>query len=142
MRSSTREPIRRPRLPALLEALNDADAILFAPSNPYLSIGPILAVAEIRAAIRRRKVRSLAVSPLVGGSAVSGPLGRMLTRMAGGTAPGDVAARYEGLVDALVIDESDAPATAEVELLVARTVMRDVDSERRLAEAVLEAVCA
>ena len=86
--------------PGVLEALDDADAILFAPSNPYLSIGPILAVAEIRAAIRSRKVRSLAVSPLVGGSAVTGPLGRMLTRMAGGTAPGDVAARYDGLVDA------------------------------------------
>ena len=84
----------------------------------------------------------MAVSPLVGGSAVSGPLGRMLTRMAGGTGPGDVAARYDGLVDLLVIDESDAPATAEVELLVANAVMRDVESERRLAEAVLEAACA
>jgi len=128
--------------PGVLEALDDADAILVAPSNPYLSVGPILAVAEIRAAIRDRKVRSLAVSPLVGGSAVSGPLGRMLTRMAGGTGPSDVAARYDGLVDLLVIDESDAPATAGVELLVVHTLMRDTESERRLAEAVLEAACA
>jgi len=128
--------------PGVLEALDDADAILVAPSNPYLSVGPILAVAEIRAAIRDRKVPSLAVSPLVGGTAVSGPLGRMLTRMAGGTGPGDVAARYDGLVDLLVIDESDAPATAGVELLVVHTLMRDTESERRLAEAVLEAACA
>jgi len=128
--------------PGVLEALDDADAILVAPSNPYLSVGPILAVAEIRAAIRDRKVPSLAVSPLVGGTAVSGPLGRMLTRMAGGTGPSDVAARYDGLVDLLVIDESDAPATAGVELLVVHTLMRDTESERRLAEAVLEAACA
>ena len=128
--------------PGVLEALDDADAILFAPSNPYLSVGPILAVAEISAAMRARKVRSVAVSPLVGGSAVSGPLGRMLTRMAGGTGPGHVAARYDGLVDVLVVDESDAPATAGVELLAANTVMHDVDSERRLAEVVLEAACA
>ena len=92
--------------------------------------------------MRARKVRSVAVSPLVGGSAVSGPLGRMLTRMAGGTGPGHVAARYDGLVDVLVVDESDAPATAGVELLAANTVMQDVDSERRLAEVVLEAACA
>ena len=58
------------------------------------------------------------------------------------TGPGDVAGRYDGLVDLLVIDESDAPATAEVELVVANAVMRDVESERRLAEAVLEAACA
>ena len=127
--------------PGVLEALDAADAILFAPSNPYLSVGPILAVAEISAAMRARKVRSVAVSPLVGGSAVSGPLGRMLTRMAGGTGPGHVAARYDGLVDVLVVDESDAPATAGVELLAANTVMHDVESERRLAEAVLEAAC-
>lgn len=128
--------------PGVLEALDAADAILFAPSNPYLSVGPILAVAEISAAMRARKVRSVAVSPLVGGSAVSGPLGRMLTRMAGGTGPGHVAARYDGLVDVLVVDESDAPATAGVELLAANIVMHDVDSERRLAEVVLEAACA
>ena len=128
--------------PGVLEALDAADAILFAPSNPYLSVRPILAVAEISAAMRARKVRSVAVSPLVGGAAVSGPLGRMLTRMAGGTGPGHVAARYDGLVDVLVVDESDAPATAGVELLAANTVMHDVDSERRLAEVVLEAACA
>jgi LPPG:FO 2-phospho-L-lactate transferase len=128
--------------PGVLEALDAADAILLAPSNPYLSIGPIVAVAEIRAAIQARKVRAVAVSPLVGGAAVTGPLGRMLTRMAGGTSPEHVARRYDGLIDALVIDEADAPATADVELMVAETLMRDAGSERRLAEAVLETACA
>ena len=126
----------------VLEALDAADAILLAPSNPYLSIGPIVAVAGIRAAIEARKVRAVAVSPLVGGAAVTGPLGRMLTRMAGGTSPEHVARRYDGLIDALVIDEADAPATADVELVVAETLMRDAESERRLAEAVLETACA
>ena len=126
----------------VLEALAAADAILIAPSNPYLSIGPIVAVAEIRAAIEARRVRAVGVSPLVGGAAVTGPLGRMLSRMAGGASPEFVARRYDALIDALVIDEADASATADVELVVAQTLMRDAESERRLAEAVLETACA
>ena len=128
--------------PDVVDAIASADAIVFAPSNPYLSIGPIVAVAEIHAAVGARSSRCVAVSPLIGGAAVTGPLGRMLTRMAGGTTPGHVARCHEGLVDALVIDEADAPADAEVELVVTRTLMTDPESERRLAEAVLEAACA
>jgi LPPG:FO 2-phospho-L-lactate transferase len=128
--------------PGVLDALEAADAILLAPSNPYLSIGPILAVREIRAALAARRVRCVAVSPLVGGAAVTGPLARMLSRMAGGTTPAHVTRCYEGLIDALVIDESDAPATADVDLVVTPTLMRDRDAERRLAEATLEAACA
>jgi LPPG:FO 2-phospho-L-lactate transferase len=127
--------------PGVVEAVDAADAIVLAPSNPYLSIGPIVAVSEIHEAIRRRRVRCIAVSPLVGGAAVTGPLGRMLTRMAGGTSPAHVARRYDGLIDALVIDEADAPGTAEVELVVTQTLMPDPESERRLAEVVLEAAC-
>ena len=67
--------------------------------------------------------------------------GRMLSRMAGGTTPSHVAGCYQGLVDALVIDEADAPADAPVELVVTKTLMHDGQSERRLAEVVLEAVC-
>jgi LPPG:FO 2-phospho-L-lactate transferase len=128
--------------PGVLEALAEADAIVFAPSNPYLSIGPILAVEGIRSALERRQVRCVSVSPLVGGAAVTGPLDRMLTRMAGGTAPAHVADRYTGVVDVLVIDESDAPAEAGVQLVVASTLMRDRAAERALAEAVLEIACA
>ncbi len=126
----------------VLEALAEAEAILLAPSNPYLSIGPILAVAEIRDALESRSVRAVAVSPLVGGAAVTGPLDRMLTRMAGGTTPDHVAACYAGLLDALVIDEADASHSARVDVVVTSTVMRDADSERRLAETALEAACA
>lgn len=128
--------------PGVLEALATAEAILLAPSNPYLSIGPILAVREIHEAIAGRRARCLAVSPLVGGKAVTGPAGRMLSRMAGGTSPSLVAQSYEGLIDVLVIDEADAPAEAAVALVVTQTLMRDRKSERMLAEAVLEAACA
>jgi LPPG:FO 2-phospho-L-lactate transferase len=127
--------------PGVLAALEAADAILLAPSNPYLSIGPILAVRPIREAIERRRVRCVAVSPLAGGKAFSGPLDRMLSRMAGGTTPRHVADRYAGLIDALVIDEADAGAEVAVELVVTSTRMQDRDSERRLAEAALEAAC-
>jgi LPPG:FO 2-phospho-L-lactate transferase len=128
--------------PGVLEALESATAILLAPSNPYLSLGPILAVDEVRAAIASRRARCLAVSPLVGGEAVSGPVDRMLRRMAGGTTPAHVAGTYDGLVDGLVVDESDAPAEAGIELVVASTLMHDRVAERRLAERVLEAACA
>jgi LPPG:FO 2-phospho-L-lactate transferase len=127
--------------PGVLEALAGADAIVLAPSNPYLSIGPILAVREIHDTLESRRVRCVAVSPLVGGKAVSGPVDRMLSRMAGGTTPSHVAGCYSALIDALVIDESDVPAEAPVELVVTRTLMRDRGSARRLAERVLEVAC-
>jgi LPPG:FO 2-phospho-L-lactate transferase len=123
------------------EALEAADAVLLAPSNPYLSIGPILAVRAIRGALERRRIRAVAISPLSGGKAFSGPLDRMLSRMAGGTEPRHVARRYPGLIDALVVDEADAGATADVELVATDTRMRDRDSERRLAEIALEVAC-
>jgi LPPG:FO 2-phospho-L-lactate transferase len=128
--------------PGVVDALEEADAIVLAPSNPYLSIGPILAVDGIREALERRRVRCVAVSPLVGGAAVSGPAARMLTRMAGGATPAHVAGCYEGLIDRLVIDESDAQAEAGAELVVTRTVMSDPETERRLATVVLEVACA
>jgi LPPG:FO 2-phospho-L-lactate transferase len=128
--------------PGVLSALAAAEAIVVAPSNPYVSIGPILAVREIRDALESREVRCVAVSPLIGGKAVKGPADRMLSRMAGGTSPDFVARNYLGLIDALVIDRSDAPAEASVELVVTETLMTDVAAARRLAETTLEAACA
>lgn len=125
--------------PGVLDAIEGADVVVVAPSNPYTSIHPILAVAAVRDALASRRVRSIAVSPLIGGSAVKGPLDRMLTRMAGGTSPADVARCYTGLIDTLVIDPSDAPAQAEIPLVAADTLMTDRAAARRLAETVLEA---
>ena len=123
----------------MLEALAGADAIVIAPSNPYVSIWPILAVEEIRAALVARRVPCVAVSPLVGGRAVKGPADRMLARMAGGTTPAHVAGCYAGLIDALVVDESDPAGPLAVRRIVTQTLMTDLDASRRLAETVLGA---
>jgi LPPG:FO 2-phospho-L-lactate transferase len=127
--------------PGVLAALAAADVILVAPSNPYVSIHPILAVPGIREALERRTVPCVAVSPLVGGRAVKGPADGMLRRLAGGTTPAHVASCYEGLVDALVVDVADAPAElpAAVRPVVTRTLMSDVEAARRLAAAALDA---
>ena len=130
--------------PGVLEALDGAELIVIAPSNPFISIWPILAVAGIREALDRRRVPCVAVSPIVGGRALKGPADRMLERLAGGTSPRRVATCYQGLVDVLVIDHADAGGADEVEAdgvrcVVTGTVMSDAPSRRALAEAVLAA---
>lgn len=122
--------------PGVLEALKAADLIAIAPSNPYLSIGPILAVNGIREVLEQRSGTAVAVSPLIGGRTVKGPAAQMLQRFAGGTSPTHVASVYEGLIDRLVIDESDS---GEGDHIVTRTLMSDEAARRTLAEAVLEA---
>ena len=131
--------------PGVLEALDEAELLLVAPSNPYVSIGPILAVPEIREALAGRRAPAVAVSPLIGGHAVRGPADRMLRRLAGGTSPAHVASTYPGLIDALVVDEADADdldGLGDVRPIVTRTLMSDPDARRRLAEAALGAVVA
>jgi LPPG:FO 2-phospho-L-lactate transferase len=127
--------------PGALEAIEAAELLLLAPSNPFVSIGPILAVREIRAALERRRVPAVAVSPLIGGRAVKGPADAMLTRLAGGTTPAHVAGCYRGLIDTLVVDEADADDVADLDVrpVVTRTLMRDEAARRRLMDSVLEA---
>jgi len=125
--------------PGVLDAFAAADAIVIAPSNPFVSIHPILAVPGIRAAIEARSVRSVAVSPLIGGRAVRGPLDRMMGRLVGGTTPAHVARCYKGLLDVLVIDGADATAETDGAVVVTDTLMTDRDAARRLARTTLEA---
>jgi len=131
--------------PGVLEALHEADLILIAPSNPFVSIGPILAVERIRRALERRRVPCVAVSPVIGGRAVKGPAASMLERMKGGTTAAHVADCYEGLIDALVIDaadaaDADAVAAVGVRPIVTQTLMRDAAARKRLADAALDVV--
>jgi LPPG:FO 2-phospho-L-lactate transferase len=129
--------------PGVLEAIDAADLLLIAPSNPYVSIEPILAVSAIRDALARRRVPCVAISPLIGGRAVKGPADRMLTRLAGGTSPRHVAGCYPGLIDSIVVDEADAgdlEGLGDVHPIVTRTLMRDADARRRLAETALGVV--
>jgi LPPG:FO 2-phospho-L-lactate transferase len=130
--------------PGLMEAIERASLVVIAPSNPYISVWPILAVRGISEAVRGTSRPVVGVSPLIGGKAVKGPADRMLRRLAGGTSAAHVAACYPGLLDALVIDEADRVGVEGVEAAgirphVTRTLMRDRRAARRLAEAVLEA---
>ncbi len=124
--------------PGVLGALEEADLIAIAPSNPYVSIWPILSVAPIRAAVENRRVPCVAVSPLIGGRAVKGPAAEMLDRLAGGTTPAHVASTYEGLIDVLVVDPADEPAAAPVRTVVTPTLLDEPDARRRVAQAVLD----
>jgi LPPG:FO 2-phospho-L-lactate transferase len=149
-----RDPVDRVRFegatearpaPGVLEALHEADLILIAPSNPFVSIGPILAVERIRFALERRRVPCVAVSPLIGGRAVKGPAAAMLQRLQGGISAVHVAQCYPGLIDVLVLDQedeaaADAVSSAGVRPVVTQTLMRDAASRKSLAEAALNAV--
>jgi LPPG:FO 2-phospho-L-lactate transferase len=130
--------------PGVVEAIADADLIAIGPSNPFVSIGPILAVEEIREAIHSRRVPSVAVSPLIAGKAVKGPADRMLRNLAGGTGPEQVASCYKGLIDALVYDEADGDVSLPdgIRPITTSTLMTDAASRRRVAEAALEAAAA
>ena len=130
--------------PGVLEAVERARMIVLAPSNPYISIWPILAVEPIRAAVEGSAAPRIAVSPLIDGKAVKGPAGAMLDRLAGGTSPAHVAGCYPGLIDVLVVDEADAGgiealAATGVRPHVTRTLMTDRRAARLLAETVLGA---
>ena len=127
-----------------------ADAIVICPSNPLVSIAPILAVPGIRDALgaaRGRGVRVAAVSPIVGGKALRGPADRMLAALGEEVSALGVARRYVGLVDAFVIDEADASLAPAIESLgldaiVAPSVMSDDASREALGRVVLEACLA
>ena len=129
--------------PGVLDALA-APLVVIAPSNPLISIGPILAVPAIREALAARTARTVAVSPIVAGRALRGPAAEMLRTLGHDPSPVGVAELYAGLVDALVIDEQDArlaPAIRErgIEAVVAPAIMRDAASRRALAAAALHA---
>jgi LPPG:FO 2-phospho-L-lactate transferase len=130
--------------PGVVDAIVGADVVVFAPSNPFVSIGPILAVAEIADAVARTAAPVVAVSPLIGGRAVKGPADRMMRSIAGGTSPARVAGIYGELIDVLVLDEADADDLDDFDgvfakPVVTRTLMDSPEATRRLAETVLRA---
>ena len=131
--------------PGVLAALSASDAIVIAPSNPLVSIAPILAVAPIRRALRNRRVPVVAISPLVGGRPVKGPLHRMLRGLGHEVSPRGVLRLYRGLVDLFVLDRRDAGWARRIEaegprVLVTDTVMDRPARAVRLAAAVLRAL--
>jgi LPPG:FO 2-phospho-L-lactate transferase len=130
--------------PGVIDAIRAAQAIIIAPSNPLISIGPILAVPGIRDALVSRTVPCVAVSPIVGGAALRGPAAAMLRALGHRASPAGVAELYRGIVDAMVIDEVDVAASAELEhqglrAVVTDTIMRDAAARHNLAVVTLEA---
>jgi LPPG:FO 2-phospho-L-lactate transferase len=121
----------------LLEAISDPAlrAIVICPSNPYLSIDPILAVGGLRVALSRAVAPVIAVSPIIGGRAIKGPTVKIMAEIGIDATPQSIAAHYTGIIDGLVIDDSDAGEAAGIDLpvLVARTLMQDLADRKRLA---------
>jgi LPPG:FO 2-phospho-L-lactate transferase len=131
--------------PGVVEALSGADVVLIAPSNPFVSIAPILAVPGIPDAVRECAGPRVAVSPLIRGQAVRGPLAGMMESLGHEPTAVGIARMYGTLIDTFVLDQADAELAPQIEKLGLRAVVRDtvmVDPSRRqeVGRQVLEAV--
>lgn len=130
--------------PGVLEAFEQADTIVIAPSNPIVSIDPVLAVPGVRAALEAHRARVVAISPIVAGAALKGPADRLLREFGHEASATGVARLYARLAATLVIDEADAELTASIEAegvrsVVRPTIMSDPAAAAALATAVLAA---
>jgi LPPG:FO 2-phospho-L-lactate transferase len=131
--------------PDALDAIRTADAIIVCPSNPITSIGPILALPAMRAALQETKSRKVAVSPIVHGEAVSGPAARLMRACGLPASAAGVAQAYTPWLDVLVLDRGDAGESQTVrdtgaEPILADLIMADHASSVALAQRVLEAI--
>jgi LPPG:FO 2-phospho-L-lactate transferase len=125
--------------PEVLAALADAEAIVIGPSNPIISIGPILSVAGIREAIAASAAPVVAVSPYVAGEVVKGPTERFMSAVGRPSTAAGVASLYAGLIDAMVVDEDDPDdAPQDIKTLAAATLMEGAAGRARLARIVLD----
>ena len=130
--------------PGVVDALASAGRVVIAPSNPIVSIDPVLAVPGVRDAVAAVRDRVVAVSPIVAGAAIKGPADRMLRELGHDPSVVGIARLYSPLAATLVIDRADAERAGEVEAegvrcVVTDTIMRDVDRAAALASAVLDA---
>jgi LPPG:FO 2-phospho-L-lactate transferase len=123
----------------VLEALRWAEAIVIGPSNPVISIGPILAVPGMTEAISASSSPVIAVSPFVAGQVIKGPTERFMQALGRPSTAAGVASLYTGLIDAMVVDEGDPdPPPAEVPTLAASTLMEGAAGRARVARIVLD----
>jgi len=128
--------------PGVVEAIAAADAVLVCPSNPIVSIGPILAVPGIRAALDAARAPIVAITPIVGGAPIKGPAAQLLRGVGVEVSARGVAGLYRDWIDGFVLDARDADQGADVEALgiAARatdTIMRNPEAAARLADAAL-----
>jgi len=123
----------------VLEALRAAEAIVIGPSNPVISIGPILAVPGMTEAIAASRAPVVAVSPFVAGKVVKGPTERFMQALGRPSTAAGVASLYTGLLDGMVVDEGDPdPPPTEIPTLAAKTLMEGAAGRARLARIVLD----
>jgi len=137
--------------PGVLEAIAGSEAVLLTPSNPFVSIAPILAVPGVRDALRETEAKVVAVSPIVGGAAIKGPAAEMLRDQGLEVSPTAVARLYADFLDAIVIDEVDARLAADIQALetpagrqrlavaVTDTIMVSMEKKTTLARIALRA---
>ncbi|MFB0544375.1 MAG: 2-phospho-L-lactate transferase CofD family protein, partial [Asgard group archaeon] len=130
--------------PGVLEAINCAEKIVIGPSNPVTSIGPILAVKEIREVLEKTKAKVVAVSPIIGDSPLSGPAGTFMQFLNLEVSPLGVAKVYQSFLDCLIIDERDKNMVKRIEkelgieVVSVNTIMKTLDDKKELAETVLK----
>ena len=128
--------------PAVLAAINEADRVIIAPSNPLVSIGPLRALPDLEAALRSRREDTIAISPIVGGKALKGPADRMLVELGFQPDQASIATLYRDIASTLVIDTVDAPQADSVhrvglKSVVMDTVMSDIARAEHVARSTL-----
>ncbi len=131
--------------PGVIEALMQADSVILTPSNPLVSIGPILSVPGVRDALRKTPAKVAAVSPIVGGKALKGPADRMLRDQGMEANAVTIARLYDDFLDVLVIDNVDADLKPRIEsvgleVVVTDTIMDSMEKKASLARMVLKSV--
>jgi LPPG:FO 2-phospho-L-lactate transferase len=130
--------------PGVLNALSDPalHAIIICPSNPYLSVDPILAIPGITAALRNSSAPVIAISPIVSGAAIKGPTAKIMEELHFAPSQRSIAAHYQGLIDALFVDVSDQSEARDlsVQTFVVPTVMTTIEQKIQLARDVIDAV--
>ncbi|MFL2646557.1 MAG: 2-phospho-L-lactate transferase [Dehalococcoidia bacterium] len=117
--------------PGVLNAIKNADFIIFAPSNPFVSIDPILAVPQIREHIIASSAQKIAISPIVGGQAIKGPAAKMMKSMGHSVSPLGVAKMYQKLIDTFIFDIQDSDLAKEINELNIKAITMDTIMDNR-----------
>lgn len=123
--------------PGVIEELETADLIVICPSNPMLSVEPILRVSGVRSALEKRRIPCIAVSPIAGGKAFKGPAAKIMAELGMDVSPGGVAAYYGNLIDGLVVDTADRSINATQPIQATDIEMKTIEDRVRLAGEVL-----
>lgn len=129
--------------PGVISSIRDADGIIICPSNPVVSIGPILAMRKIREALKETSERTVAISPIVGGATIKGPADKLMRGLGLAVSAYSVAALYRDFLDVFIFDEADRAEKEKIEKLgikpvVTNTIIRSLEDKIKLARLALE----